>query len=349
MWNITLRNIQFRRRQFLIAVVGTSLVFGMALLVTGIREGFRSEAQKTLDGIGGDHWVIPRDTSGPFTAFSIVEARAAETLAGLPGVRQADPIVLLPQTIGKGEKAKTINVIGRRNGGLGQPPLVAGRTVQGEGDAVVDKKVDLKLGERFALSGRKFTVVGLVTGRTYFGGTPTIYVGLKDAQALAYRGNPYATAIVMNGRPAVVIPGLAVLSKSEVKADLLRPLRDAEQSINNTRLLLWLVAAIIVGAVMYMSALERVRDFAILKAVGAGSRVLVTSLAIEAVIACLLSAALAVFVARLLRPIIPLPVTYTASAYALLPVVAVIVGMLSSLSGVRRAVRTDPAAAFAGA
>ena len=115
------------------------------------------------------------------------------------------------------------------------------------------------------------------------------------------------------------------------------------------RLLLWLVAAIIVGAVMYMSALERVRDFAVLKAVGASSRVLVTSLAIEAVIACLVSAALAIGVARLLRPIIPLPVSYSGSAYAVLPVVAVIVGVLSSLSGVRRAVNTDPAAAFAGA
>ena len=54
-------------------------------------------------------------------------------------------------------------------------------------------------------------------------------------------------------------------------------------------------------------------------------------------------------VARLLRPIIPLPVSYSGSAYAVLPVVAVIVGVLSSLSGVRRAVNTDPAAAFAGA
>jgi putative ABC transport system permease protein len=349
MWNITLRNIQFRRRQFLIAVLGTALVFGMALLVTGIREGFRTEAESTLEGIGGDHWVIPTGTSGPFTAFSIVEARAAEALGRQPGVRRADPIVLVPQTVGQGTKAKTINVIGHRPGGLGQPPPVAGRSVEDVGEAVVDTEVDLPLGRRFTMSGRKFTVVGHVRGRTYFGGTPTIYVGLGDAQALAFRGNPFATAVVVDGRPARAVPGFKVLSRAEVKADLLRPLRDAEQSINNTRLLLWFVAAIIVGAVMYMSALERVRDFAILKAVGAATRVLVASLAIEAVIACLLSAGLAIFVARLLRPTIPLPVTYTGRAYVILPIVAVIVGLVASISGVRRAVRTDPAAAFAGA
>jgi hypothetical protein len=36
MWNIMLRNMQFRARQLLIAVVGTALVFAMALLVTGL-------------------------------------------------------------------------------------------------------------------------------------------------------------------------------------------------------------------------------------------------------------------------------------------------------------------------
>jgi putative ABC transport system permease protein len=349
MWNITLRNIQFRRRQFLIAVVGTALVFGMALLVTGIREGFSSEAQRTLDGIGADHWAIPTGTSGPFTALSVLEARVSETLATQPGVRQADPLVLFPQTIGQGSKAKTVNVIGHRPDGLGQPPIVDGRKAAAPGEAVVDSKVDLPLGRRFAMSGRPFVTVGKVKGRTYFGGTPTVYVGLEDAQALTYRGNPFATAIVMLGAPERPVPGLKVMTKSEVKADLLRPLKSAERSINNTRLLLWLVAAIIVGAVMYMSALERVRDFAVLKAVGAATRVLVTSLAIEAVIACLLSGVLAIFVARLLRPTIPLPVTYTTGAYALLPVVAVVVGLLASISGVRRAVSTDPAAAFGGA
>ena len=50
-----------------------------------------------------------------------------------------------------------------------------------------------------------------------------------------------------------------------------------------------------------------------------------------------------------LRPTIPLPVTLTSGTYATLPVVAVVVGILASLFGMRRAVRTDPALAFSGA
>jgi hypothetical protein len=63
------RNMQFRLRQFLIAIVGTAVVFAMALLVTGIREGFETEAERTLDAIGGDAWVVPVESSGPFTGL----------------------------------------------------------------------------------------------------------------------------------------------------------------------------------------------------------------------------------------------------------------------------------------
>lgn len=348
MLNITLRNIQFRRRQFLIAVVGTALVFGMAVLVTGIREGFEAEASSMVNGMGGDHWVLRAGISGPFTGFGPLRASFAGDLAKLPGVRRADPIVVIPETVGTGEHSKTVNVVGHRDGGFGDPQLLAGRAAAARGDAVVDKKLGLRLGEPFAMSGRGFKVVGLVKGRTYNAGIPTAFVRIADAQALL-RSGPVATAIILQGRPSVPVPGLQVLSKEAVKADLLKPLRNAEQTIGKIRVLLWLVAAVIVGAVMYLSALERVRDFAVLKAVGASSFVLVASLATEAVLASLVSAALAVEVASLLRPTIPLPVSFTTNAYVSLPIVAVIVGVVASMSGVQRAVRTDPAAAFAGA
>jgi putative ABC transport system permease protein len=152
----------------------------------------------------------------------------------------------------------------------------------------------------------------------------------------------------MEGRPLDVPDGLKIMSKAQVQTDLLRPLETADRSINTTRILLWIVAAVIVGAVMYMSALERVRDFAVLKAMGGSTRVLVISLAVEATVACLVAAGLAVAFARLLQSTIPLPITITSGAYAALPLVAVLVGVVASVFGVRRAVRTDPALAFSG-
>src|SRR5439155_1046625 len=149
---------------------------------------------------------------------------------------------------------------------------VEGRKPTGSGEAVVDEKLGTNLGSSLNLAGRPFKVVGLVADRTYYGGTPTAYISLKDAQEMAFKGAPLITAIVMEGGPQHAPDGLKIMSRTQVEADLLRPLGTADRSINTTRMLLWIVAAIIVGTVMYMSAPERVRRFAVLKAVSGCDR-----------------------------------------------------------------------------
>jgi putative ABC transport system permease protein len=49
-----------------------------------------------------------------------------------------------------------------------------------------------------------------------------------------------------------------------------------------------------------------------------------------------------------LAPMFPLPVTITTTAYLLLPAIAIVVGLLSSLAALRRAIAVDPALAFSG-
>ena len=43
-----LRDMQWRRRRLVIAIVSTGLVFAMTLVMTGLANGFRVEAQRTL-------------------------------------------------------------------------------------------------------------------------------------------------------------------------------------------------------------------------------------------------------------------------------------------------------------
>ncbi len=189
-------------------------------------------------------------------------------------------------------------------------------------------------------------MVGTVRDRTYFAGQPVVFVTLSDAQAIAFGGQPFASVIVSRGRPAQAPSGMRVLTNDEVRRDLLRPMANPTTTIDNTRLFMWAVAAMIVGAVTYLSVLERLRDFAVLKAVGTGARSLVGTVCLEAVLASLLAAALAVGMANLLRPAFQIPVDITLGAYLTLPVVALVVGLLSSLVALRRALKVDPALAF---
>lgn len=146
----------------------------------------------------------------------------------------------------------------------------------------------------------------------------------------------------------VAVDGVDVLTSENVAEDALGPLESAVSSIDLIRVLLWAVTAIIIGAVVYLSALERHRDFAVLRAVGATSRQLGLSLALQAVLIGGAAALLAALLQGLLTPVFPLKVRVPTSALWQIPVAAVLVSLVAAAAGMRRVRRVDPAQAFGG-
>jgi putative ABC transport system permease protein len=347
--SVTLHDLRFRLRQFLIAVVGAGLVFAMALLLTGLAESFRAEVDTTIDEVGADTWMLPAGASGPFTSTGLLDASAADDMRGAAGVEEAAPLVIVPQTADVDGDVRSLRIMGHPLGGLGRPEPDEGRSAERPGEAVADRRLGLDIGEAVEVGGVRLEVVGLATGLTLLGGVPNVYVDVEDAQELAFGGQPLATTIVTRGAPQEVPEGMAALTEAEVKDDTLRAMDDAIASIDNSRALMWIVAAVIVAALMYVSALERLRDFAVLKSLGSSSPLLFAGVALEAVIVSLLAAALAAGISNLMKPIFALPVSVPVSAFVVLPVVAVVVGLLSSLVALRRAVSVDPSSAFAAA
>jgi putative ABC transport system permease protein len=347
MWDLLVRNLLFRRRQFLVAIAGTSLVFAMALLVSGMSSGFSAEASRTLRGIGGDGWVVPAGTPGPFGSLTPVPQAAAAEVGAEPGVTRADPIVAVPEYVSNNGKFVIVTMIGHRIGGLGEPRPSAGRRAAAGGEVVVDRVAGFRLGDALAVGGHRFTVVGLTDNYTMNAGQATAYLPLADAQAVAFGGRDLISGVVLQGVPGHLPVGLAYMTRAQVLASMLRPMANARKSIANTRLMLWLVAIAIVAGVMYVAALERIRDFAVLKAVGARSRTLVAQLVAEAVIVAVLAATIAILLSRLLTGAMKgMPIAFTSTAQVATVVAAVVVGVVASVSGVRRALRTDPALAF---
>lgn len=348
MWSITLRDLQFRRRRFIIAIGGTSLVFAMALALAGMSQGFRDEVEHTVSSVGADAWIVRAGAAGPFTAFSTVPEELATQLEQDGGVGRADPLVFVRQAFHRRGRVADANLFGYRPGGLGTPPVARGRAPRSGGEAVVDDRLSFGIGESFTIAGRPFRVVGVTTGLTLFTGISNIYVPLADAQAVAFQGQPVATMVVTRGTPNAAPPGFVVMSNEQARADLLRPVANGIRTIDTTQILLWVVATFIVGAGVYLSALERVRDFAVLKTVGASSRQLFVGLAAQSLVVALIAAALATGLALLIGPQFALPVRIPARAFLLSIGVAVVVGLAASLFGLRRAIAVDPALAFGG-
>jgi putative ABC transport system permease protein len=173
-----------------------------------------------------------------------------------------------------------------------------------------------------------------------------MYMPLLSAQEVVTSGQPLITAVVTSGTPARIPGGLVALSPNQVINDTVGQLSTAISSIESTRWLMWTVAAAIVASLLYVAALERRRDFAVLKALGSSSRALFLSLVMEAVVVTLMATVLAELVVNLLVPFFSQPVDITFTAYATLPAIAVVVGVLASVSALRRVTGADPAAAF---
>jgi putative ABC transport system permease protein len=142
---------------------------------------------------------------------------------------------------------------------------------------------------------------------------------------------------------------LKLLTLRDVRDDVLRPLAGAQRTIDLVRVLLWIVAACIVASVIYVSALERTRDFAVFKATGTATSRIFAGLVAQALLLAVGAGLVSVVVAWGLARVFPIPVAVPAFSYAFLAVLAVVVGVLASLAGVRRVVSVDPATAFVGA
>ena len=224
-----------------------------------------------------------------------------------------------------------------------------GSDLAGSGEAVVDEALDVAgLGDSFSVGGSEFRVVGTVSGQRLYAGLPVVYIPLSDAQAMAVGGQPLATAFLFAAAPSSLPAGLKTMSNSDVKTDVLRPLRDAMASIAFVRLLLWIVAATIIGSVLYLQAMERTRDFAVFKATGTSTVDIGMGLALQAVVLSVAAAVVAALLAVVLAPLFPMPVEIPTSAFLLLPVVTVAVGLLASLVALRRTATVEPALAFGG-
>ena len=93
---------------------------------------------------------------------------------------------------------------------------------------------------------------------------------------------------------------------------------------------------------------ERRPRLALLRAIGLTRTGLVTISMLEAALYSLGAAVLGVLFSLVLGPMFPMIVVVPLYAYLGLPVGAILIGLLASVAGFRRAVAVDPARAFGG-
>lgn len=341
---MALRDLEFRRRRFFVAVVAVGLVFGIALLLSGLSGGFRNESRRLVGALQASGWVVAVGTPGPFTSDRLIPADAELQVAGTAGVEAVSPLLI---STGVVDGADPINLLGLDFDRPHRPPLLEGRYPDAPFEVIADSSLPgVGLDDYFTMAGQTWAVVGRTTGQRYFAGVPVVFALIDDVRAVQFGGSPVVNALLVDGDPAPLPPGLSLLPPEAVVADLDRPLQSPIETIEMVRVLLWLVAAGIIGTIVYLTVLERLRDFAVLKAIGSSNTELLGGLLLQAVLIAGIASLIAVLVAQVLGPVFPMAVEIPRAAYALLPVVAVGIAALASLVGIRRVMAIDPVLAF---
>lgn len=338
MWLLALRDLQWRRRRFVAAVLAAATVFGLALVMTGMSASFENEVRRTVAAFDADAWLVPAGTAGPITAPSPFPASMVEAFRSLPGVRDAAAVAI---TAGMLDDGRNMNILGVVPGEVGAPSSLPDRDV-----AVVDDGMGARIGDRIVVNGLELEVVATIPGIRIYAGQPALFVPIDVAQRLSFGGQALATVVALEGRPSSSPEGFRIIGNEQVRQDMLKPVAGANESLAFMKYLLWGVAAGIIASMLYMTAIERSRDFAVLKATGAGSGHLIIGMMVQAAVLSATAAALSVAIAAVLAPGVAMSVEIPLSAYILLPAVALGVGALASALAVRRAIRIDPALAF---
>lgn len=347
MLTAALRDLQWRKRRFVIAIVGTGLVFAMTLVLTGLANGFRVEASRTIDSLQLDSFLIKTGAAGPFVGSSPFPEAELQKLAA-SGVRDPVPLVYGSTTISDRGASRNVNVFGAPERGPGMPAVARGRVPTTPDEIAVSDSMNRGVGQDLEIGSRRMRIVGIVRDSTLLAGQANVFLTVAGAQQLLFSGQKLISSIGLRATLPHAPDGYRVVDRRAAIDDLVRPLTGARQAMWTMSGFLWVVAALIVGSMIYVSALERTRDFAVFKAVGVATRSIMGGLAMQAVVVALLSALLGAVLGVVLGPLFPMRCDIPTWAFVGLPILAVVIGLLASVAGLRRAVTVDPALAFGG-
>ncbi len=376
--NLAYRDIRHNLFRFLLTCVGLGLLLGVVLAMIGIYRGLVVDALTIARSPAVDLWVVEANTRGPFAEASRIPGDTREAIARLSGVAAAGSVTYQTvETEQRGSKLR-LYVIGYEPTRPGGPPeIVAGRHIgRGHFELVADRTTGLELGAKLELGRSTFTVVGITQYQVASGGDPAVFITLLDAQKLQFDLAPPAARVQMargttgTGRDTVnailarLVPNASVEATAETvrrwkhlaavtqegqEAILTQSLVDrARRQIGLFTSLLLVVSAVIIALIIYTMTMEKLKQIATLKLIGAPDRTIVGMIVQQAIALGFIGFAAGATLIFNIKDYFPRRVVLELDNVMMLGAVVFVVCLLSSALGVRAALKVDPATALGG-
>ena len=362
---IARRNLTTEKGRFAISVAGVAFAVLLILIVLSLYRGW-SRAGEVFEELPGQLWVVQHGTSDPFHSVSLLTESDLSRVQGTPGVAAVVPVLSRQMSLTVGGYESSVRLMA-----LGSPAdqVVAGdmaaRFLPPTGNIVIDRilsrKTGLDVGDELVLGGTKLTVARV---------TPP---GGDVLSQFAFVS--YADAVAIFGVQGIVNYGMVVLgegvNEQEVSAEISRQnsgvtvytsrefaesvRKEIDESFIPIILILviigFVVGAAVVGLTVYTATIERVREFGVMKALGASSvflyRVVLTQSAALTATGFIAGVLAALGTARLAEQAVPEFATeFRAEDIGFVFLAAALMAVIASTMPVRRINSIDPAMVF---
>lgn len=360
------KNLFQQKFRLALSIGGVSLAMMLIVLLNGFLSGIYVQITAYLDNTPADLIIAQDGVTNLLSASSLLPAGAADQARGVPGVEKVIPIISQFVILDIHDEKVVAYMIGYEPDIGGGPwAMRAGRPPADDDEVVLDwlmaEQHGFELGSTIEILDRDFTVVGLSEGTNSWM-TSFFFIEKRAAErmllapdttsfvllTLAPRANPAAieTRLRRRLRDAEIVPA-AVMKQNDV--NLL--VQIFAVPLQMMVVIAFAVGTAILGMMIYTATVERVREYGVLKAVGAKNWQLYLLVSQQALVTALLGVMLGIGLAWLVsgwimtaRP--EFLITIQPDTTLSTAVVGLLMGLLAALLPVRYMGRLDPAHVF---
>jgi putative ABC transport system permease protein len=376
--NLAWSDIRYKLGRFVLTCLGLSLLLAVVITMAAMNRGQIEDATALVRAIGADMWVVEADTIGPFAESSRIPGDTREIVARIHGVAEAGAITLQNVQLDRGGRKLRLQVVGYEPDRPGGPVQIAiGREItRSHYEMIADRQTGLRVGETVRLGRNDYTVVGETRGIVTLSGDSIVYITLRDAQQLQFELTPAAArrelargaqreqtnlvnAVV--ARLASDVPPdevaetirrwkhLSVLTDQQQQDFLtVNVIERARRQLGLFMAILTVVSIVIIALIIYTLTMDKIREIAALKLIGAPNRTIVSLILQQALLMGLVSYIAGTAMVYVFKGWFPRRIVMLPEDIAALFGVVVVVCLLASVLGVRAALRVDPGRALVG-
>jgi putative ABC transport system permease protein len=278
----TLTDQPFR---FIITSCGVALCVVLILFLLGIYKGVSVGSVEYVRSSDADLWVLQRHATNILRCTSLLTPEHGTTLKEAPGVKSVSPVLFILASVSLPEGPATLYLTGYdpKTGRGGPPEISRGRNLRKSGEIVLDRsfafKHHINIGDPMQVKNDTLVVVGFSNGTNMFV-IQYAFITLADAHRIIGLAGIVTCYLVK------VIPGAdfkRVSSEIETRLPdvvvfghekfLENNIHEMESGILPLLFVVAVIGSVVLMAILSLilsiNVLERRKDFAIMKALGA--------------------------------------------------------------------------------